>query len=348
MILNPYAVLSIFFGLLRLTGGAVLLALGLASGRRFGRSNPEQRHALEDRTHLLFQLALLLLGLSVLSWPLWYLLLQSYVAAWPEVMCIYGVTQVGRGSVGIARVLPHLVMALHATKPVLVFLGGTWLLLHWANRRGSASPLLRRVLWAAVLLGGAAGLDALIELAYVVIPKREQFPPVGCCIATFGLADRAARFPAGGLFEQPWRSWLHVAYCAAALGTTALLSCATFRARAGVSGRRCMACLAAVAVASPVLWCFWVEIAAPALLGLPLHHCLYDLAIQVPESTVAMGLVVLANLSVAWACVLRWWGRCGETANFVDRAIGRCMAVALFGYVGSTLMVAVAMAMART
>ena len=57
-------------------------------------------------------------GLGLASWPLLYLLLQSYVPEWPDVMCIYGVTRVGAGSVGASRFLPGLVTALQVLKPL--------------------------------------------------------------------------------------------------------------------------------------------------------------------------------------------------------------------------------------
>src|SRR5213076_326432 len=99
MILNAYAVLDAFLSLLRLGLAVLVLALGLPAWRQWARhaAVPEQRRALEDRSYLLFLLAGLLLVLNVVSWPVFYLLLQSYVPEWvgEGVMCIYGVTRIG-------------------------------------------------------------------------------------------------------------------------------------------------------------------------------------------------------------------------------------------------------------
>src|SRR5438552_1358970 len=123
MILNAYAVLDAFVGLLRLGLAMLVVTLALAAWRTWRHSAgvPEERKKLEDRGYLLFLVGGLLLGLNVLAWPIFYLLLQSYVPYWPGVMCIYGVTQIGAGSLGPARFLPPLVTALQVTKPALVF-----------------------------------------------------------------------------------------------------------------------------------------------------------------------------------------------------------------------------------
>src|SRR3954454_9138633 len=143
MILNTYAVLDAFLSLLRGMLGLLVLWLGVSAWWTWLRRppGPEGRKELEDRGYLLFLLAGLLLALNVLSWPIFYLLLQSYVPEWPEAMCIYGVTKIGLGSLGPARFLPTLVTALQATKPFLVFLSGAWFVLYLVNRRTHTEPL---------------------------------------------------------------------------------------------------------------------------------------------------------------------------------------------------------------
>src|SRR3954447_3858665 len=127
----------------------------------------------------------LLLAVNVLSWPVLYLLLQSYVPEWPGVMCIYGVTRVGAGSLGPSRFLPALVTTLQAMKPALIFLSGAWFVLHLVNRRTRTAPLTGRVLLLVVLLGLVAAGDAGVELAYLAIPKKEVFLSAGCCTEAF-------------------------------------------------------------------------------------------------------------------------------------------------------------------
>src|SRR5262245_51215368 len=132
MILNSYAVLAAFVAVLRLLLSLLVLGLGVAAGRA---AAPDAREAREGRGYLVFLLAVLLLVLNLASWPLLYLLLQSYVPEWPGVMCIYGVTQIGTDSLGPSRYLPDLLRLLQLTKPALAFAGGAWFVLYLLNRR---------------------------------------------------------------------------------------------------------------------------------------------------------------------------------------------------------------------
>ena len=153
MIVNPYAVLDALVAFLRLPLSLTLIALGALAWRQWRRAaTAEERSAVEDRCYLLLTLAVVVLWLNVLSWPLFYLLLQSYVPEWPGVMCIYGVMQIGAGSMGSSQYLPSLLFHLQVLKPAVVFVSGAWFALyqvHWLSRSG---PFLGRILLLLVLL----------------------------------------------------------------------------------------------------------------------------------------------------------------------------------------------------
>ena len=137
MIVKAYSLLAVFVGLLELAMGvAVVVLVGRALRRR--RTAP---HAVDERLPLLGHLATVLLAVSVGSWPLLYLLLDSYVPQWRGVVCIQGVTRIGEGSVGASGALPTLVAALQASKPALVLAVGAWAVLHAANRATATAPL---------------------------------------------------------------------------------------------------------------------------------------------------------------------------------------------------------------
>ena len=195
MILNAYAVLDAFVGLLRFGLGLLVIALGLAVWRAWRRSIqfPEERKKLEDRCYLLFLLGGLLLCLNIVAWPLFYLLLQSYVPQWTGVMCIYGVTQIGKGSMNSSRYLPSLITAVQIFKPILIFLSGTWFVLYLVNRRTRTAPLTGRVLLVLLVAGGLAVADAAAEVAYIGIPKKEERPTGGCCTMSLDQSLPAVR-----------------------------------------------------------------------------------------------------------------------------------------------------------
>jgi hypothetical protein len=348
MILNAYAVLDFLLSATRLGLGLLVLGLGVAAWRAWSRRgpSPEGRKALEDRCYLLFLLAGLMLTLNVVSWPLLYLLLQSYVPEWPGVMCVYGVTRIGTGSLGPARFLPPLLTALQLAKPALVFLSGAWGVLYVLNRQTITAPLTGRVLGvllAAALLGT---FDAGAELTYLGIPKKEDLPNRGCCTVPFDASSDspgvlAATALGAGEEHQVWFHFYAVnGGMVLALGAAVLAG----RRRLTTAWLVPLSLAAVLSVAASAV--FLVEVAAPRLLHLPYHRCPYDLIPKAPESLVAVALFLVGAYAVGWAGVAAWLGADPETRPLVPGIVHRLLRLALLGYLGSLVMMSVELALA--
>ncbi len=337
MILNAYAVLDLFLVLVRF-----FLGLGVILGSWYSRNqgrrggSPEHTGHGEDSGYLVFLGAIILLGINLASWPLFYLLLQSYVTAWPGVMCIYGVTQIGSGSIGVSRLLPGLLTILQVTKPILVFVSGWWLVLHLVNRRTSTSPLKNRLLLALVLLGFLAGADAVVEAAYLIIPKTEIILSVGCCTNSFSGVGQPERFLPFSRFSPETQGGLSEAYYGLNLAMVLALFLSTRLWRPNRMGLGVLFLGAVLSLA--VNGVFLTEVAAPILLHMPQHHCPYDLPMRVPESMVAVVLFFIGNFAVGWAALAGWLCRSRETAPFLNETIGHFLALGQFGYLSSLVM----------
>lgn len=347
MILNAYAVLDAFLSLLRLGFGLLVLGLGFFAWRSWRRSAPtgEDAEKREARSHLVLLLAAILLGLNVLSWPIYYLLLQSYVPEWPGVMCIYGVTRIGAGSIGVSRFLPGLVTTLQATKPALVFLSGAWFVLHLIDRRTRTAPLTGRVLLVLLTSVLLAVGDAAAEVAYLAIPKKEQFLSAGCCTGTFAEEARASRFLPETWVEENAAPWLYGAYYAVNAGMVLVLAVYMRRLRRFATVWLTPMALAAV-LATVVNALFLIEAAAPRLLHLPNHHCVYDLVLRAPESLAAVVLFLGGSFAIGWAWVAEWLGDGPETRPFLQETVGRLLYLGFLGYIGSTVILSVELALA--
>jgi hypothetical protein len=347
MILNAYTVLDGFATLLRLLLGLLVVGLGVPAWWRWRGALPSERRSfLEDRSYLLFLAAVVLLTVNVLSWPLLYLLLQSYVTEWPGVMCIYGVTRVGAGSLGPSRFLPGLLTALQATKPALVFLSGAWFVLYLLNRRTVTAPLTRRVLLAVVLVGALAVADAVAEGAYLVIPKKEETLSSGCCTLVLDAAPPDVGSFGGALQAETLGPLVSRAYYVVNVGM--LLALTGYLCLPGSlrTGRALLPLAVGALVSWPVNLAFLAQVAAPALLHLPNHHCPYDLIPAVPESVVAAALFAAGSFAVGWACLAHWLGSCAETRPFLRPEVGRLLFLGLVGYAGSVAMLSFELALA--
>jgi hypothetical protein len=347
MILNAYAVLDALLGLLRFGLGVLVLGLGVSAWLTWRRvAGPEGKKVLEDRCYLLFLLAGLLLWLNVAAWPLFYLLLQSYVPQWPGVMCIYGVTRIGTGSLGPARFLPPLVQTLQATKPALVFLSGAWFVLYLVNRRTRTAPLTGRVLVVLLAAGLLAVADAAAESAYLAIPKKEQFLSAGCCTGIFDAEAHAARLLPQALTPADAVPWLYGAYYTVNGGMVLGLALAARQSRTGLPAGWLGALLAGAVLSVAVNVVFLVDVAAPRLLHLPYHHCPYDLVPRAPGSVVAAVLFVAGFFAVGWACVAAWLGRDPEATPYLPAAVRRLLALGFNGYLLSLLVLSLELALA--
>lgn len=338
MILNAYTILVLFTNLLRWPAALLTLSLGVFALVTWIRaSTVEDRKRVEDRSYLLIMLVVLLLGLNILSWPLFYFLLQSYVPQWAGVMCIYGVTRVGTGSEGPSGYLPALITAVQFIKPALVFACGAWFVVYLANRQTSSGVLTRRVLIGAIVLGALSLADSSLEAAYVVIPKTENLPNAGCCAAArpdwldSGLAPRSRL---GEASAGP----LYAAYFFVnGLAITGLLGHALFPNRRP-RDLWLVILFVTVLASIPISLLFLTEIAAPRILHLPLHHCAYDLVTRAPESVAGMVLFVFGAFAVGWACVASWLARKAETRGYVTRLSDKLLYLGLFGYVSSFIL----------
>jgi hypothetical protein len=302
VIVNAFSVLDAFTALLRAALGILLAAAGAVWLRRRGSGGG----AGEERYDLLVVLATTLLVLAAASWPLFYLVLASYVPEWPGVMCIAGVTRIGLGSAGAAARLPLLANALEVLKPLLLFAAGAWFLLHRARRDAPRGGLAARAAAALLAFGLLGAVDGSTELAYLFTPKKERSLAVGCC--TVGAAavsdDPFGTAPPRLLGVEIGSAALTAAFVGACLLEAGLFTLALRRGRA--AGVPVAAASALALLALPVAGAFFRHVAGPAYLGLPHHRCLYCLLPSAPEGILHIALLLLGAFGAGWAAVARF------------------------------------------
>jgi hypothetical protein len=346
VILNAYAVLDAFVSLLRLGLALPVVWLACAAWQTWRQAAlaPDARKALEDRCYLLYLLGCLSLALNVLSWPVFYLLLESYVTEWPGLTCVYGVTRVGAGSVGSSRFLPPLLAALQTSKPLLVFLSGAWFVLYLINRQTRTAPLTGRVLLLILAAGLLGGADAAAELAYLLIPKKEEFLASGCCTAAFAEYGPTRFVPKRHLGEAVG-AWLSLAYYAANAGMILLLGWCARLSRRRLPAGWLAALFVAALVCLAVSAAFLIEV-SPRLLHLPGHYCPYDLASRAPRSLAAVALCFAGTFFAGWGCVAGWLGGGPESEPFAAGTAGSLFRLGVFGYAFSVLVLSLELAVA--
>ena len=182
-------------------------------------------------------------------------------------------------------------------------------------------------------------VDAVVEGAYLAIPKAEIRLAGGCCTESLDSIEQAAKFTPRIRVSDAQRPYLTTAYFALNVAMIlGLFVSVVVTPRQGL--RRWRWLLAAGGLLSiPVSLLFLIEVAAPAILGLPFHHCPYDLIPSAPESVVAVALFLLGCFSVGWAMVAARFGDSPQSRAFLPEFTSRLLFIALFGYAGSLLLI---------
>lgn len=331
MVTSGYATLAGFLAIVELVAAVWAMFVGARSLLPANADHDDAVERLEARTYLAGLLAYLLLGASLLSWLVFYFMLDSFVPQWKGAMCVYGVTQIGAGSYGIHRWLPRLVLLEQTLKPLLIFTTGAALVAYRYYRRQGTRTLLPQVALLLLLTAALAALDATAELAYVAIPKRESLPNSGCCSAAALAHEPSARANP----HEP-RQWTTAFYASQTLMVLLVLGASA--AGKATFLRRGWLLLLPAGMTLAIALEFFAHVASPALLHLPYHHCIYDLVARVPESAVALLLFFAATCCVGWSAVVSGLARREASAEPSGEA-RRLLAWSLLGYVGSTAMI---------
>lgn len=333
MILNSYAILLIAVEMLTLVAGVSVSLLALRTWQPLRpNTSRECRERLESRSHLVWLTTLLLLVLNLVGAPLLFLLLQSYVAEWPSVMCIYGVTQVGVDSQTMSRYLPSLLALTQVLKPTLIALTIGWFVLHLINRRTQTSPLLSRLFAWACILGAVSTLDAATGLAYVAIPKKHELPPSGCCVSGVAPGGESRFWRLGPLSEAQQREVSLAFYClnGALVLAYGVAARQPYPRVPSVAKVGLGALIVAAGVTSAV---YVVEVAAPRILHLPYHHCPYDLITRAPDAVLACILLAASALAGALSLLMAAIATTPETESVLPRLTCRLLQVAWWAHI---------------
>ena len=296
MIINVFSITELFIALLSVTLMAWAATFASILAWRWGRrSAASERTRIEEQSHLVLLVAVVLLAVRLLNWPFFYATLQSFVPEIDGAMCIFGVTEIKR----IATRVGELV------KPLSFFLMGGFLLLHMLDHRAPTSPLMGRKL---IMLAGTAvvvAFDSLLDgfLMLSIVPGQL----VSCCTTVTDILGRPSRMVPKATFGQNYQAILEYGYYVSNIFLLAILGGCWAAIKKGILFRRRAALgliCACAAVNATIFLVAQIEVHAPRIMGLPFHHCLYCLWQNVPDTIVMYALFTLGTFATGWALLL--------------------------------------------
>ncbi len=311
MILNVSTVAQLFLsgvGIL-LSGGTLAILVWVAKSAR-GPREPRTEDVVQERVHLLMLVVVVTLIVFLLAYAHFYWMLRSYV---PElatfgVMCAFGVT----------RIQPTLVLGYQIAMPMVMLGLGLACVLAYIDRREGSLVTLPIMLWT-MRCTAILGLGACVVNVFYIFAEKAG-TPVTCCTqfldtdaANFVPIDSEvlARSASGSLRSMVFGVMTNGCIILAAVF-------GRFRySRGGASVGRPFAVLLALAAVGNLIVtrAAWLDHVAPRVLGLPYHHCIYELITDYPMMAFAAALSLTGNLCLWWLVVLR----------FVDPSAGRSL-----------------------
>jgi hypothetical protein len=322
MFVNTYSIIDIFSAGVAVLLGIYMVAYSLRIWSKGGTdSGEEARTFLEDRTYLLLLVAVVVLLLRLLSWPLFYAALSSFVAGIEGAMCIFGVT----GS------LPVLAKVIEIVKPLMFFAVGGWLMVHWIDSRSRFAPLMRKKLLLLTFVSLVVVADSLLELLFLV--KIKPTFVVTCCTTVADVAGRITlRVPTALLGED----FLFLLKALFFLTNSVLIAFIAFclfkgcfQGDAPVRSRLLLAGVVLGAVNLVVTLFALIEWIAPLWMELPYHHCIYCFLVF-EDAPLALGLFVLGTFALGWSAVLRYVSGYPEIAPISSSIIRKNYVMAFF------------------
>jgi uncharacterized membrane protein YiaA len=331
MILNVFSITEIFIAFISLVlmiwAGILSLILVL---RWRTASTVEDRSEVEKRSHLVLLVAVVLLGIRLFNWPLFYATLQSFVQDIDGAMCIFGVTQVKRITTGTSEII----------KPLSFFLIGAWLLIHVLDQRTETSPLMGRKLlflsFTALVVIAESLLD--IILMFTIAPGTL----VSCCTTVTDILERPTRLVPLATLGPQYGNILGYGYYASNILLMVIVGIHLSRIKASSSTRwqkSVAGLLFAWAILNAVLFLLaQIEVHAPKIMGLPFHHCLYCLWQYVPDTILMYLLFVLGTSAIGWAFVLELLGKTRETTHDLPRFQKVLYGFSIFCFAASMVM----------
>lgn len=328
MIINIFTIISLFIAAVSILLGLFQAGISIYLYKNWGKvKSGEERTRLEDFAYLILLIASVILVIRLLSWPLFYLTLNSYVPDIQGAMCAAGVAQI---QAGMARVL-------QTVKPLVFFFVGGWLLFNMLDRSTKTGLLAgKKFLFLSIVSLFVLG-DSIGEMVYLF--KIKVTSSVACCTTIFDVPSRSSALIPKSIFGEGYGLYMIPIYYALNSAVVGFLGMLLLTGRFGIMALSGAFMLALMNV--PLTGIAALEKIAPGLMGLPYHHCLYCFPRYVPDGAIIIALFVIGTFSAGWALMLKVIGKSSETETTLQRYVKNLIWLAFVGLLSSMLMVTV-------
>jgi len=282
------------------------------------------------KSHLVLLVAVVVLGIRLINWPLFYATLQSFVSEIDGAMCIFSVTQVKENLTRLSEFM----------KPVSFFLVGAWLLIHLLDQKTETSPLMGKKLLFLAFTSAVVVAESLMDaiLMLTIAPGKL----VSCCTTVTDILDRPTRIVPQSILGPGYESILGFGYYISNILLLIFIGSYMSWMKPGFSPKRQRPALLFIFLFSllngAIFLLAQIEVHAPRTMGLPYYHCIYCLWQYVPDTILMYIFFILGTYSTGWALILFLVGRTGETEDLLYSHIRWLYGFSMFCFVASMVM----------
>lgn len=333
MIINAFTIILLFIAVISVVLGIVTLFSAFSLFIKWKKSmSNEERTRLENKAYLSLLLAVVMLGIRIIDWSIFYATLASYIPDITGAMCIYGVTQVA----------PNIIKPMEVLKPFVFFLIGLWLIIYIMDKSAKSYPLMRRKLFFLFIVSIFAIADSIGDIA--VAFSMDANAVVSCCTTVFDIADRPSAMIPQSILGSGYRklilpmyygsNFILIGFMAAGYGLGLLR--AEKRRRLYLFAGGILSVITVVIVLLSMM-----EVIAPKLLNLPYHHDPYDLLTELPDAGIFLGLFILGIFSTGWALGIDMFARHDETRGILSDNIEKIYWFGIVCLLASLLMITI-------
>lgn len=338
MILNFYtvvflfqAVLSLILAVICLVGTIVMLRMSSSQG---GITSGEQMKR-DQRVLLLGSVLTCLLTIRLMSWFAFYGLMESYVPQVIGAMCPFGV----------ANASPTQSLILQTSRMAVLVAGGCWLsfcAVHWLSREGALYKVVIRLAVPLLLL---VVFDSVADLRFLT--ARREGVEVSCCTTVRETRFSLSNLPGTSSEEtQPTGTTTGLFLIAGIL----VCLCWVLQRRLDPKLSPALGRLGLMGVSTlglgflQIAYAVYTEDLSPRLLGLPFHHCPYELLTRTPDFLIIGLLVLVGGLAPLWALSISLLP--GRLVNISQMVTSGLLRLSVSGTTIALLMIAIHLGMA--
>jgi hypothetical protein len=327
MIFNAYTIVTLFIDVLT---GILSIFLIVNTFKIYQKSKNslqrEERTDIENKSYLILLIAVVVLFVKLLSLPIFYVTLWSYIPHINGAMCIYGVTQVK----------PLLSSIVQIFKFVVFFFIGGWLILNRFDRTVETTPLFKRKFLLLFIVSILIFMDSIGGILYFTGFNIKGF--VACCTTYFDLPERATAVIPASIIGKEYGKYMLAIYYMSNILLIAFLG-VTF-SRITSHSIVTMIIAAEISLLNAVIAVFAIlEVIAPEVMNMPLHHCIYCMWQYSPDSILMSAFLVIGTFAPGWALMLVLTGRHKDTADAMTRYLKKLYIIGIIGLSASLAIV---------